>query len=313
MVAAAEKLYGPYRWGRYDVLVLPPSFPYGGEENPNMTFLTPTFIAGDKSLVSLVAHELSHSWSGNLATNATWNDFWLNEGMTTYAERRIVEELYGKKQADEQIALGIDALNKAVAENGGPSGPDTRLHLDLNGRNPDDGLTDIAYEKGAAFLRTIEAMSAATRFDAWLKGWFDRHAFQPVTSAMFLADIRQNLDQGRQGAGKQADARPLGLSARHPAQHGAPAGGYVRRAGQGGRRVCARRPRRRRRGRSWITDERLRFLNRLPRKLPKARLDALQSALRAQRHARTWRCASPGSIWRSATATTRPCPRSSSS
>ena len=160
MVAAAEKLYGPYRWGRYDVLVLPPSFPYGGEENPNMTFLTPTFIAGDKSLVSLVAHELSHSWSGNLATNATWNDFWLNEGITTYAERRIVEELYGKKQADEEIALGIDALNKAVAENGGPSGPDTRLHLNLKGRNPDDGLTDIAYEKGAAFMRTIEAIAS---------------------------------------------------------------------------------------------------------------------------------------------------------
>ena len=97
MVAAAEKLYGPYRWGRYDVLVLPPSFPSAAMENPTLTFLTPTFIAGDKSLVSLVAHELSHSWSGNLATNATWNDFWLNEGITTYAERRIMEELYGKK------------------------------------------------------------------------------------------------------------------------------------------------------------------------------------------------------------------------
>ncbi len=196
MVAAAEKLYGPYRWGRYDVLVLPPSFPFGGMENPTMTFLTPTFIAGDKSLVSLVAHELAHSWSGNLATNATWNDFWLNEGMTTYAERRIVEELYGKKAADEQVALGIDAMNKAIAENGGPTGPDTRLHLDLKGRHPDDGLSDIAYEKGAAFLRTIEANVGRERFDAWLKGWFDRHTFQPVTSAMFLADLRQNLIKG---------------------------------------------------------------------------------------------------------------------
>src|SRR3954451_7984242 len=196
MVSAAEKLYGPYRWGRYDVIVLPPSFPFGGMENPTMTFITPTFIAGDKSLVSLVAHELAHSWSGNLATNATWNDFWLNEGMTTYAERRIGEALYGKKQADEEIALGIDALNKAVAENGGPGGPDTRLHLDLKGRNPDDGLTDIAYEKGAAFMRTVEAIVGRPRFDAWLKGWFDRHAFQPVTSAMFLADIRQNLVKG---------------------------------------------------------------------------------------------------------------------
>ncbi len=277
MVAAAEKLYGPYRWGRYDVLVLPPSFPYGGEENPNMTFLTPTFIAGDKSLVSLVAHELSHSWSGNLATNATWNDFWLNEGITTYAERRIVEELYGKKQADEEIALGIDALNKAVAENGGPSGPDTRLHLDLKGRNPDDGLTDIAYEKGAAFMRTVEAIVGRPRFDAWLKGWFNRHAFQPVTSAMLLADMRQNLVKGD----KALESRLMldrwvyqpGIPpnmARPPAGTFAEQDKAAAAFANGGPPPLA--------WGHWITDERLRFLNRLPRRVPKARLDALQSA-----------------------------------
>ena len=155
MVDAAEALYGPYKWGRYDMLVLPPSFPFGGMENPTLTFLTPTFIAGDKSLTSLIAHELAHSWSGNLATNATWADFWLNEGMTTYAERRIVEAIYGPKVAAQQVALGLDAMNKAIEENGGLTGPDTRLHLDLKGRHPDDGLTDIAYEKGAAFVRTI--------------------------------------------------------------------------------------------------------------------------------------------------------------
>ena len=198
MVSAAEKLYGPYQWGRYDLLVLPPSFPLGGMENPTLTFLTPTFIAGDKSLVSLVAHELAHSWSGNLATNATWADFWLNEGMTTYAERRVVEELYGPKVAAQQVALGVDALNKAVAENGGPTGPDTRLHLDATGRSPDDVSSDIAYEKGAAFLRTIEATVGRDRFDAYLKGWFERHMFQPVTSAMFLADLRQHLVKGDQ-------------------------------------------------------------------------------------------------------------------
>ena len=98
MVEAAEKLYGPYRWGRYDVLVLPPSFPYGGMENPTLTFLTPTFIAGDKSLVGLVAHELAHSWSGNLVTNATWADSWLNEGFTSYFENRIMEAIYGPKR-----------------------------------------------------------------------------------------------------------------------------------------------------------------------------------------------------------------------
>lgn len=277
MVAAAEKLYGPYRWGRYDVIVLPPSFPFGGMENPNLTFLTPTFLAGDKSLVSLVAHELAHSWSGNLATNATWNDFWLNEGMTTYAERRIVEELYGKRQADEEIALGLDALNKAVTENGGPTGADTRLHLDLKGRHPDDGLSDIAYEKGAAFMRTIEANVGRDRFDAWLKGWFDRHAFQPVTSAMFLADIRESLVKGdaglkqklmldrwvyQPGVPPNMARPPAGVFAEQDkavaafAGGGAPPQAWVR----------------------WNTDEKLRFLNRLPRKLSKARLDALQSA-----------------------------------
>jgi leukotriene-A4 hydrolase len=279
MVAAAEKLYGPYRWGRYDVLVLPPSFPYGGEENPNMTFLTPTFIAGDKSLVSLVAHELSHSWSGNLATNATWNDFWLNEGITTYAERRIVEELYGRKQADEEIALGIDALNKAVAENGGPSGPDTRLHLDLKGRNPDDSLTDIAYEKGAAFMRTVEAIVGRPRFDDWLKGWFNRHAFQPVTSAMLLADMRQNLVKGHKALENrlmldrwvyQPGVPPNMV--RPPASTFAEQDKAAATFASGGPppQAWAR----------WITDERLRFLNRLPRKLPKTSLDALQAAYR---------------------------------
>jgi len=277
MVAAAEKLYGPYRWGRYDVIVLPPSYPLGGMENPNMTFLTPTFIAGDKSLVSLVAHELSHSWSGNLATNATWNDFWLNEGMTTYAERRIVEELYGKKAADEQIALGIDSMNKAIAENGGPSGADTRLHLDLKGRHPDAGLSDVAYEKGAAFLRTVESIVGREKFDAWLKGWFDRHAFQPVTTAIFLVDLRQNLVRGDKGL----DARLMldrwvyqpGIPpnmARPPANTFADqdkaAAAFAR--GSSAPQEWA----------GWTTDERLRFLNRLPRKMAAGRLDALQSA-----------------------------------
>jgi aminopeptidase N len=277
MVAAAEKLFGPYRWGRYDVLVLPPSFPFGGMENPNMTFLTPTFIAGDKSLVSLVAHELAHSWSGNLATNATWNDFWLNEGMTTYAERRIVEELYGKKVADEQIALGIDAMNKAIAENGGPTGADTRLHLDLKGRHPDDALGDVAYEKGAAFLRTIEANVGRERFDSWLKGWFERHAFQPVTSAMFLADIRAHLVKGdpalerklmldrwvyRPGVPPNMVRPPAGTFA----EQDRAAAAFAR-----GSAPPAAWPR-------WTTDEKLRFFNRLPRKLAKSRLDALEAA-----------------------------------
>ena len=190
MVDAAERLYGPYRWGRYDLLVLPPSFPFGGMENPRLTFATPTIIAGDQSLVSLVAHELAHSWSGNLVTNATWNDMWLNEGFTVYFENRIMEALYGQDRALMLRALGWGDLQTEMA---GLPPADTHLKLDLTGRDPDDGLTDVAYEKGAAFLFTLERLVGRARFDAWLKGYFERNAFRPMTTEMFLADIRTHL------------------------------------------------------------------------------------------------------------------------
>src|SRR4051812_29303839 len=196
MVAAAEALYGPYRWGRYDILILPPSFPFGGMENPTLTFATPTAIAGDRSLVSLIAHELAHSWSGNLVTNATWNDFWLNEGVTTYIQSRIMERLYGKAATDREIALEWGDLQTDTKDAGGPASPMTRLHLDLKGQDPDQIPTGLAYEKGAAFLRTIETAVGRERFDAWLRGYFDGHAFQPVTSSVFLADLRKNLVKG---------------------------------------------------------------------------------------------------------------------
>ena len=157
MVTAAEALLGPYRWGRYDVLVLPPSFPFGGMENPRLTFATPTVLAGDKSLVSLLAHELAHSWSGNLVTNATWSDFWLNEGFTTYVERRIMEAVYGKPRADVFRVLGLARpARRRSTRLGGMQSKDTVLHVDLKGRDPDDGVTQIPYEKGAALLRLIE-------------------------------------------------------------------------------------------------------------------------------------------------------------
>ncbi|MFL6855765.1 MAG: M1 family metallopeptidase [Sphingomicrobium sp.] len=283
MIDAAEALYGPYKWGRYDMLVLPPSFPFGGMENPTLTFLTPTFIAGDKSLVSLVAHELAHSWSGNLATNATWSDFWLNEGMTSYAERRIVEAIYGPKVAAQQVALGLDAMNKAIAENGGPANPDTRLHIDLKGRHPDSGLTDIAYEKGAAFLRTIEVTVGRKRFDDWLKGWFDRHQFQPVTTSIFLEDIREHLVKG-----DRALEDRLQLD-RWVAQPGipdniAPADPHAFAevdaavtAFKGGKLPATAAWQR------WTTDERLRFLTRIDRKQPAGRLEALDKAFNLSR------------------------------
>lgn len=195
MIDAAEKLYGPYRWGRYDMIVLPPSFPYGGMENPVMTFLTPTFIAGDKSLTGLVAHELAHSWSGNLVTNANWADSWLNEGTTSYFENRIIEELYGARRAGQEAALSFAEMEKALAEEGITS-PITQLHLPPDLALPDGGASGIIYDKGAVFLHTVETIVGREKFDAWLESWFDRHAFQPATSAMFLADIRENLVKG---------------------------------------------------------------------------------------------------------------------
>jgi leukotriene-A4 hydrolase len=193
MIAAAEKLYGPYRWGRYDVLVLPPSFPLGGMENPRLTFATPTLLAGDRSLVNVIAHELAHSWSGNLVTNATWNDFWLNEGFTVYIETRIMEELRGKDYADMLRLLGRQDLDAAVKEVGGPQSPDSRLHLDLSGRDPDAGLTDIAYEKGAAFLQTVESVVGRERLDRFLRDYFDHFAFQPMSSERMVAYMKEKL------------------------------------------------------------------------------------------------------------------------
>jgi leukotriene-A4 hydrolase len=190
MVEAVERLYGPYRWGRYDVLVLPPSFPFGGMENPRLTFASPTVLAGDKSLVSLLAHELSHSWSGNLVSNATWGDFWLNEGFTVYLERRIIEAVYGRARADMEAVLGRRSLERELAD---LQLSDQVLHIDLKGRDPDVGLSDVPYEKGALFLRHLEMTFGRERFDAFLKNYFDHFAFRSITTAEFAGYLDEHL------------------------------------------------------------------------------------------------------------------------
>ena len=195
MVDAAEKIYGKYEWERYDLLVLPPSFPFGGMENPRLTFATPTIIAGDKSLTSLIAHELAHSWSGNLVTNETWNDFWLNEGFTVYFERRIIEELYGKDYSDMLALLGYQDLQKDIEEIGA-NNKDTKLLLDLRQRDPDDGLTEIAYEKGFFFLRTIEEAIGRGKFDIFVKEYFKTFAFQSMNTEKFIAYLEEKIIKG---------------------------------------------------------------------------------------------------------------------
>ena len=195
MVEAAERLYGPYAWGRWDVLVLPPSFPFGGMENPRLTFATPTIIAGDRSLTNVMAHELAHSWSGNLVTNATWADFWMNEGFTSYIENRLLEEIYGKDMAQMAALLSLREVQETV---GNPKGVAARtaMYRDTRGEDPDDYEAAIVYDKGAAFLRVLEKHFGRERFDAFLRGYFDAHRFQSMTTPAFLDILRRDLFRG---------------------------------------------------------------------------------------------------------------------
>jgi aminopeptidase N len=272
MVAAAEALYGPYRWGRYDVLVLPPAFPLGGMENPTLTFLTPTFITGDRANTSLVAHELAHSWSGNLVTNATWPDSWLNEGFTTYFENRIMEALYGPERARIEAELDWDGMMADIEGAGGMSADGTRLHGQTAGQ--------LEYFKGAIFLRTLENTIGRDRWDAYLRSYFDRHAFQPQTTAGFLADLRANLIKGD----KALDAKlRLDEWAYEP---GVPANAFHTRS-EALDRVDQQReaflkgaPARSLQTAAWTTQEWQRFLDKLPRKLTRAQLDDLDGAFK---------------------------------
>jgi aminopeptidase N len=198
MMTQTEALYGPYRWGRYDVLVLPPSFPFGGMENPRLTFMTPTVIAGDKSLVGVLAHELAHSWSGNLVTNATWRDGWLNEGFTTYFERRVMEAVYGEERARLEWGVGHQELRLALAELKPDEAWQGSLAPDLSSHDGEEGSA-VAYEKGALFLYQLERRFGRAQLDAFLQGWFDRHAFTSVTTPQFVAELQDGLMQQSPG------------------------------------------------------------------------------------------------------------------
>ncbi len=191
MITTAEGLYGPYRWGRYDILVLPPSFPYGGMENPRMTFATPTVIVGDKSLVSLVAHELAHSWSGNLVTFASAKDAWLNEGITSYVENRIVEALFGKEQADMESVIGRNELKEEFKT----LDPKLQVLAEKPGdlKDPDGSSSATVYTKGAWFMQALEQRFGRTEFDAFLRGYFDHFAFQSIDSQQFADYAKANL------------------------------------------------------------------------------------------------------------------------
>ena len=275
MMAATERLYGPYRWERYDLLVLPPSFPFGGMENPRLTFATPTILAGDRSLVSLVAHELAHSWSGNLVTNATWRDFWLNEGFTVYLERRIVEAVYGTDREAMEAVLGVQALHADLER---LDDADEVLHVDLTGRDPDAGMTQVPYEKGALFLRHLEEAAGRERFDAFLRGYFEHFAFRSITTADFLAYLSEHLLADEALAAEvpaeewvRAPGLPAGAPQPASEAFGAVEAAAARWAGGELRAVDLDTS-------AWTTHEWLHFLGVLPERLGRAQMAELDAA-----------------------------------
>jgi leukotriene A-4 hydrolase/aminopeptidase len=281
MVKATEELYGPYRWGRYDVLVLPPSFPLGGMENPRLTFATPTILAGDRSLISLVAHELAHSWSGNLVSNATWRDFWLNEGFTVYLERRIIEKVYGRRRAEMEAVLGRRSLEREMAD----LKPEEQiLHIDLKGRDPDDGFTDVPYEKGALFLRHIEAVVGRERFDAFLKGYFDHFAFRSIRTEDFLGYLDKHLIKGDENLAKKLAVEEWvhkpgipGVAPKLTAE------ALTRVEEQAKAWLAGLTPTNGLKTEAWSTQEWLHFLGLMPDKLDSARMKELDEAFRLTR------------------------------
>jgi aminopeptidase N len=276
MIAAAEKRFGAYRWGRSDILVLPPSFPLGGMENPKLTFVTPTILTGDRSLVALLAHELAHSWAGDLVTNATWGDYWLNEGFAVYLEQRIIEDLYGTERAAMEAVLSLQDLRAELKV----LPPEEQvLRRDMTGHDPDEPSTSIPYEKGALFLTVLEGAVGRERFDAYLRGYFDRFAFRSLSTVDFESDLRIHLLTAVPGAADRVDVHswldepglPAGFPEPRPARFtviehqahnwltGAITADRIETAG-------------------WSTQEWLHFLRALPDDLPAARLAELDVA-----------------------------------
>ena len=276
MMQVSEKLFGPYRWGRYDLLILPPSFPFGGMENPRLSFITPTVIAGDRSLTSLIAHELAHSWSGNLVTNATWRDLWLNEGFTVYLQGRIMEAVYGARRNAMEETLDLAILRDELATH--PK-PDQILAIDLRGRDPDDAFTQIPYIKGHLFLSWLRSRFGEDVLDKFLQTYFDAFEFRSISTELFREYLEANLLPQKPGAVTAAELdewmyQPgLPKNAVLPHSDAFQLVDAARREFLTGKSAAADLP-----GKSWTTHEWVHFIDGLPAKVPADKLAALDEA-----------------------------------
>ena len=275
MIAASEKLFGPYRWGRYDILVMPPSFPVGGMENPRLSFITPTVIAGDKSLVSVIAHELAHSWSGNLVTNATWRDLWLNEGFTDYLQSRIMNAVYGGQRASMEEVLGLQSLRADLAR---LKPADQALAIDLRDRDPNLVFSQVPYEKGRLFLNYLAEKFGHDRFDAFLRGYFDHFAFKSVTTEQFNGYLTENLLDRSPGIVSRDEVLAWENAPGIPADAVLPVSAAFQPVDQARTAWLAGTLQPRKFGLDWVTQQWLHFLDNMPAALSAAQLEDLDKA-----------------------------------
>jgi leukotriene-A4 hydrolase len=282
MLEAGERMVGPYRWDRYDLLIMPRAFAYGGMENPRLSFISPSTVAGDRSLVAVIVHEMSHSWSGNLVTNSTWDDFWLNEGFTSYLERRLVEVLYGERRASMEDAIAYEELVQTIKDLAADGHPeDSALHLNLAGRDPNEGTSDVAYQKGRWFLGFLEGRFGRGKFDAFLREYFDEHAFQSIDTATFRAWLLEYLKRPGAPAVTAAEIDAwLYQSGLPPTMPKVAQGVFApvdeaAAAWRAGRIATDELP-----VKDWIPQEWVRFLDEQPADLEDAKLEDLRSTFR---------------------------------
>jgi leukotriene-A4 hydrolase len=276
MIQANEKMFGPYRWSRYDILVMPPSFPEGGMENPRLSFITPTVIVGDKSLVSVIAHELAHSWAGNLVGNATWRDFWLNEGFTDYMTSRIMTAVYGEQRTAMEEVLGLKTLRDELAKF---KPADQVLAVDLRDRDPGEVLTNVPYEKGRLFLNYLDAKFGREHFDAFLRGYFDHFAFKSVNSEQFMNYLQENLLDRFPGIVTRTQVNTWVLSPGLPADAVLPVTTLFQPVDAAREAWLAGKLAAKKIGMDWVAQQWLYFLDGMPPTLTAAQLAELDKAL----------------------------------
>ncbi len=275
MIQASEKILGPYPWSRFDILVMPPSFPEGGMGNPRLSFITPTAIAGDQSLVSVIAHELAHSWAGNSVGNATWRDFWLNEAFSGYLEGRIMSAVYGEPRASMEAVLGLKSLRAGLAK---LKPADQILAIDLRDRDPADGFTQVPYEKGRLFLNDLDAKFGRERFDAFLRGYFEHFAFKSVGSEQFVSYLQENLLDRFPGIVMHGQANTWILSPGLPADAVLPASNSFQPVDAARGAWLAGSLAAKKIGADWVAQQWLYFLDGMPPKLATSQLADLDKA-----------------------------------